>query len=174
MRRGHTRTCPKESGRRNNCAGTDTRRRRSPACLHVRTSRTNVIPNCRLGSPRAVQLVLKTPSVHYLHSPRTGNTRCPRSLTQVAPICQESFLSDGPTRPLQALPNDSGRGRQPGLHLAQMRNGLRYLLEIHFLSELVRIPLYYRTSMNEKKQTLPVRWGTASRHSLRNHQNSRG
>lgn len=43
-------------------------------------------------------------------------------------------------------------------------NGFNYLLEIHFHSELVRIPLYYRTSMNEKKQTLPVRWSTLSRH----------
>lgn len=43
-------------------------------------------------------------------------------------------------------------------------NELSYLLEIHFHSELVRIPLYYRTSMNEKKQTLLVRWSTLSRY----------
>lgn len=79
-------------------------------------------------------------------------------------------------RPLRQTDKDSagtaqqdGHHQLPRLHLTQMQNGLHYLLAIHFLSELVRIPLYYRTSMNEKKQTLPVRWGTLS-----NHQNSRG
>ena len=54
------------------------------------------------------------------------------------------------------------------------QGGLNYLLEIHCLSELVRIPPYYRTATNEKKQTLLVKWGTLSRHSLSNHQNSQG
>lgn len=67
---------------------------------------------------------------------------------------------DTPGSPRQeaALP-----GRGAGSRLTQA-GPLRYLLEIHFLSELVRLPLYYRTSTNEKKQTLAVRWGTPRRH----------
>lgn len=65
-------------------------------------------------------------------------------------------------------------GPPPAHTSHRTQGGLNYLLEIHCLSELVRIPPYYRTATNEKKQTLPVKWGTLSRHSLSSHQNSQG
>lgn len=86
------------------------------------------------------------------------------------PVWQEPVPRDRQTRAVQGRERGTARPeRRSGLtrvclHLIQTQNGLNYLLEIHFLSELVRIPLYYRTSTNEKKQTLPVRWGTPHRH----------